>query len=46
MVICIEAAKHVPEIGGFQVEDTLIVTERGHEVIDTLMPKTLRLDIS
>lgn len=44
MVICVEVSRHVPGVGGFQVEDTLIVTGDGYEVLST-MPRTLYLDM-
>ncbi|MCR4425917.1 MAG: Xaa-Pro peptidase family protein [Firmicutes bacterium] len=40
MVICVEAGKYVPDLGGFQVEDTVIITETGVEVLSS-MPKQL-----
>ena len=42
MVLCVEVGKYVPEVGGFQVEDTVVVTESGIEVLSSL-PKTLAL---
>ena len=46
MAVCVEVAKHVPEIGGFQVEDTVLVTESGKEFINhpEKMPKRLFLE--
>lgn len=42
MVICIEAGTYIPEIGGFQIEDTAIVTDNGLEILSSL-PKKLWL---
>ena len=46
MVLCVEVAKHVPEIGGFQVEDTVLVTKTGKEFINhpEKMPKRLFIE--
>lgn len=36
MVMCVEVGKYVPDVGGFQIEDTILVTDTGIEIFDTL----------
>jgi len=40
MVIYVEASTYIPEIGGFKMEDTAIVTDNGLEILSSL-PKKL-----
>lgn len=40
MVMCVEVGKYIPDIGGFQIEDTILVTDTGIEIFDTL-PKDI-----
>lgn len=36
MVICLEAPLYVEGLGGFQIEDEILITEKGYEVWNTL----------
>lgn len=36
MVMCVEVGKYVPEIGGFQIEDTILVKDNGIEIFDSI----------
>ncbi len=42
MVMCVEIGKYVPEVGGFQIEDTILVKENGIEIFDKL-PKEISI---
>ncbi|MCE1209409.1 MAG: M24 family metallopeptidase, partial [Spirochaetia bacterium] len=44
MVICVEVGKYLADIGGFQIEDTVLVTDTGIEILDSL-PKGVSLPI-
>ena len=44
MVMCVEVGKYVPEVGGFQIEDTILVTETGIEILSSL-PKNICLPV-
>lgn len=44
MVMCVEVGKYVSDVGGFQIEDTILVTETGIEILDSL-PKDISIAI-
>lgn len=44
MVMCIEVGKYVSDVGGFQIEDTILVTESGIEILSSL-PKDISIRV-
>jgi len=44
MVMCVEVGKYISDLGGFQIEDTILVTESGIEIMDSL-PKDISIVI-
>ena len=42
MVVTIEPGIHLPEVGGVRIEDSVLITEEGYEIL-TWFPKTLNL---
>jgi len=45
MVMCVEVGKYISDLGGFQIEDTILVTESGIEIMDSL-PKDISIPIA
>ena len=44
MVMCVEVGKYLSDVGGFQIEDTILVTETGIEIMSSL-PKDICLPV-
>jgi len=43
MVLCVEVGQYIPNVGGFQIEDTIIVNENDIEILSISLPKKLLL---
>lgn len=43
MVLCVEVGQYIPDVGGFQIEDTIIVKENDIEILSKSLPKKLLL---
>jgi len=43
MVLCVEVGLYIPDVGGFQIEDTIIVNDNDIKILSTSLPKKLLL---
>lgn len=43
MVLCVEVGQYIPNVGGFQIEDTIIINENDIEILSISLPKKLLL---